>query len=168
MLRSCRSARRVMIPIRSRSRSRVLAGLTGSGGSSLSRRAFRNSAGSWISRPRTALHPSRQAMYSSAMSRLLSFNGAIISTSCSQSSLLARAIGTRYLPAAWGPIRPFLTCSCTDSGSSSTRARRRVTQLTHRSNWSLSSSKLLPKLRCSSDSNHPCSRADSASADRIE
>jgi len=45
---------------------------------------------------------------------------------------------------------------------------RRETQLRLRSNRSASSSWLIPKLLCSAATSHPCSMADSASADRSE
>jgi hypothetical protein len=53
---------------------------------------------------------------------------------------LARAIGTRYFMATWAVIAPARTCCCTVSGSSSTSASRRETQLTLRSNRRANSS----------------------------
>jgi len=53
---------------------------------------------------------------------------------------LARAIGTRYFIATCAAIAPARTCCCTVSGSSSTSASRRETQLTLRSNRRANSS----------------------------
>jgi hypothetical protein len=79
---------------------------------------------------------------------------------------LARAIGTRYFIAAWATMCPSRTSSCTTAGSSLTNASRRDTQLGLRSNRFASSSWPRAKTDCSSCSNHPCSSADSASAER--
>lgn len=88
--------------------------------------------------------------------------------SCSHCSRLARAIGTRYFIAAWATICPSRTASCATTGSSLTSASRRDTQLGLRAKRAASSSWPRPKTDCSSASSHPCSSADSASAERNE
>jgi len=160
-----RATRRTSTPARSKSRSSSAAeGIAGS--CSSSRLALRNSLGSASRRSRTAGPLFRHATYSSPISRVDRPSGAIACARRSQSARLARAMGTRCFIAAWAPMRPRRTSPCTASGSSLARARRRDTQLGLRSKRSASSSWLIPKLVCSSLSNQPCSRADSASAER--
>lgn len=164
---SLRITRRANTPATSRSRSSSAA--DGMGASrAISRRDFTNSAGSSSTRPRISGPLSRHTAYTSPTSRVDRPSAAIPAASRVQSSVLARAIGTRCFIAAWAPICPSRTCSCTDLGSSITRASRRETQLTLRSNRRASSSCSSPKLDCSSASNHPCSSADSLSAERID
>jgi hypothetical protein len=163
----CRMTRRTSTPAVSRSRSRSAAVRPGAS-CSTSRLVLTNSFGSASNRSRTTGPLSRHARYRSPTSRVDSPSGAIPRASCSQSSALARAIGTRCFIAAWAPIRPLRTSSCTVSGSSLTRARRRDTQLGLRSNRRASSSRPSPKTDSSSCSSHPCSSADSASAERSD
>jgi hypothetical protein len=158
----CRMTRRTSTPATSRSCNRADAeGLAGCCSSSLL--VLTNRRGSANNRPRITAPASRHARHSSPTSRVDNASEAMAAASCSQSARLARAIGTRCLIAAWAPIRPRYTSSCTVSGSSLTRASRRDTQLELRSNRRASSSWPRPKLDCSSRSNHPCSNADSAS-----
>jgi len=77
-------------------------------------------------------------------------------------------MGTKCFIAAWAPMRPRRTSSCTASGSSLTRASRRDTQLWLRPKRCASISWPKPKLDCSSDSSQPCSSADSVSAERSD
>lgn len=162
-----RATRRTSTPARSRSCRSAAA--DGSGGSSrASRRVLTNSPGSASTRSRTARPLSRQLRYSSPTSRVDSPSGAIARASRSQPDLVARAMGTRCFIAACAPIRPRRTSSWTATGSSPTSASRRDTQLGLRSKRSASSSCPSPKLDCSSDRSHPCSSADSASADRSD
>ncbi len=163
--RHCRVTRRTSTPARSRSRRKSAA--EGVGGSfSSSRLAFTNSRGSASRRSRSAGPLSRHATYSSPTSRVDSASGAISRTRRSQSSGLARAMGTMCFIAAWAPMRPRRTSSCTISGSSLTRASRRDTQLWLRPKRCASTSWPRPKLDSSSASSQPCSSADSPSAAR--
>lgn len=142
---SLRITRRTSTPATSRSRSSSLA--VGIGASRpISRRDFTNNPGSLSTRSRISELLSRQAAYSSPTSRVDRPSVAIPSASRVQSSTLARAMGTRCFIAAWAPIRPSRTCSCTAEGSSLTRASRRDTQLALRSNRRASSSWSSPKL----------------------
>jgi hypothetical protein len=83
-------------------------------------------------------------------------------------SRLARAIGSRYFMAACAPISPRRTRSWTDAGSSSTRPRRRETQLALWPNRLPSATWSRPEAFPRVASNQPCSIAVSASAWRSE
>ena len=137
---SRRLARRVMATTISRSRSSAATPSTGGGSASRCRCAFRNNCGSCRIRWRMAGVASRQAAYNCPASRLL--NRCLANTSAMrwQSSRQKRAIGTRNLMATWAEIAPLRTGCCTLSGSSSTSARRRDTQLRLRSKRRASSS----------------------------
>lgn len=105
------------------------------------------------------------AAYSSPTCRVVSFSFAAAAPSNSQSLDLARAIGSRYFIAAWDEMVPSRTRSCTDSGNSLTRPRRRDTQLGLREKRLARSSALIPPV-CSARSSQACSIAVSTSSAR--
>ena len=105
------------------------------------------------------------AAYSSPTCLVVSFSFAEAAPKSSQSPDLARAIGSRYFIAAWDEMVPARTRSCTDSGSSLIRPRRRDTQLVLREKRFARSSALIPPT-CSARSSHACSIAVSASSAR--
>lgn len=91
-------------------------------------------------RLRTDGDAARQAAYNWPAWRVLKRCAASAAAIRWHSSALARAIGTRYFIATWAQIAPARTCCCTVSGSSSTSASRRDTQLTVRSKQRANSS----------------------------
>lgn len=165
--RHCRSARRASAPTTSRSRKTLRAGLADTGSCASSRLAFRNNSGSSIRRRLRDGGASRHAAYRSETSRVVSFSFATVTARVSQSLRLARAIGSRYFMAAWDEMRPSRTCSCTETGSSLTKPRRRDTQLALRQNRIDSSAEDMPPSWRASRS-QACSMAVSASSARCE
>jgi hypothetical protein len=161
------SALRASFPTASRSCRRAFAGRNSSGTSSSSRWARRKSLGFSKTRRRVSEVPSRQALYRSPTSRLVRWSFAMDSDRTSQASPFARAIGTRYLIAAWAGIRPVRMCSCTGRGRSSTSDSLWETQLTLRSKRFAMSSWVSGRFR-STWSNHPCSIAVSRFAERMD
>lgn len=119
-------------------------------------------------RRRTTGVASRHASYNRPTSRLESVRPAIAVASASQSARVARAMGTRQRIAAYAPIAPRRTCSCTASGSSTTNASRRDTQLALRPSARATASWLRLKLDASICTNHACSMAVSPSPVRSE
>jgi len=149
----------------SRSFSKALAGFADTGSCASSRLAFRNSSGSSTMRRRSDGAALFHAAYNSPTCLVVSFSFAAAAPSNSQSLDLARAIGSRYFIAACEETVPARTRSCTDSGSSLTKPRRRDIQLVLREKRFARSSALIPPA-CSARSSHACSIAVSASSAR--
>jgi hypothetical protein len=91
-------------------------------------------------RLRMTAEPLRHAAYSSPACRVSQGCSRKIAAIRSQSSTLMRAAGTKHFIATCAEIFPSRTCCWIDSGSSSTSAMRRDTQLTLRSNRRANSS----------------------------
>lgn len=162
-----RLARRVMAVTICRSRNSSPTEEEG-GTVSRSRCVFRNNRGSASRRCRIAGDAFRQAPYHCPASRLVKRCAAKASARRGQSSGLERATGTKHRMATCAGMAPLRTCCCTLSGSSSTNANRRATQLGLRSKRPANSSKPYPKWRSSSASNQPSSSAVSRSLQRRE
>ena len=151
----------------SRSRNSSLTADEGGTGSR-SRCALRNNRGSASRRCRIAGDAFRHAAYHCPASRLVKRCVAKASATRGQSAGRERATGTRYFIATCAGIAPLRTCCCTLSGSSSTNANRRDTQLGLRSKRRANSSRPYPKWRSSSASSQPSSSAVSRSLQRSE
>ena len=164
---SRRLARFVMATTICRSRNSSAAEDEG-GSASACRCVFRNNWGCSRIRCRIEGEAFRQAAYNCPASRLVNRWATNASASRRQSSGLERATGTKNFIATWAETAPLRTCCCTLSGSNSTSASRRNTQLVLRSNRRANSSRPYPKRCSSSASSQPSSSAVSRSPQRSE
>ncbi len=148
-----------------RSLARDSAGLTGGAALRCASRLLRKSNGSASSRSRTSPRAALKAARSPVISRLVNPCSAAARARRRPLSRSRRTSGTRSFIAALAGIFPVRTRPWISSGSSSTRARWRETQLALRLRRRAISAAERPRRR-SCDNSQPCSNAVSAGAVR--